>query len=280
MRPSHFVPEIYDFVDSREFLKTYYLENKRRNPQFSFRTFSLRAGIKSFNYLKYIIEGERRLTGTFFEPFCKALSLDEARVQYFSVMLRFADAKDPVERKDLFDQLLTNRPPATRLELTQPDLLVCQAWHYIPILEMTESIEWTGDATWMAERLRIEESTVLSALVELKEAGLLSEQKGILRRTYNVGDTSRDKAKVPDVHIRRYHLLNLQRSLETILVSRPEERELSSITTGIDETKIQEIKQILQEARERIFDVIVKPNLGATRVYQANFQLLPIEERK
>lgn len=280
MRPSHYVPEIYDFVDSREFLRAYYIENKRRNPHFSFRTFSSRAGIKSFNYLKYVIEGQRRLTQTFFEPFCKALALDEARVHYFSTMLQFAEAKDPVERRDLFEKLVTTRPPSTRLELTQPELLVCQAWHYIPILELTESLEWTGDLEWMAERLRLETGVVESALGELEAAGLLVEVKGILRRSYTVADTSRDKAKVPDVHIRRYHLLNVQRSLETILVSRPEERELSSITTGIDETKLHEIKQILQETRERIFQVITQPNLGPTRVYQANFQLLPIEERK
>ncbi|MBN8556001.1 MAG: TIGR02147 family protein, partial [Deltaproteobacteria bacterium] len=68
-------PNIFSYLDYRRFLGDYYAENKKQNPSFSLRYFGQMAGLRSYNYLKLVIEGKRNLTPTFLEPFAKALRL-------------------------------------------------------------------------------------------------------------------------------------------------------------------------------------------------------------
>ena len=54
-------PEVFDYLDYRAFLRDHYLDKKQRQG-LSFRGFSKRAGLKSPNYLKLVIDGQRNLT--------------------------------------------------------------------------------------------------------------------------------------------------------------------------------------------------------------------------
>src|SRR4051812_47888769 len=103
-------PSIYEFVDYRKFLQTYYLENKRRNPAFSLRFFGQRAGLKSYNYLKLVIEGKRRLTPTFLDPFSRALNLDSMERRYLEQMVQFVEEPEYTTKATQLDKLLKLRP--------------------------------------------------------------------------------------------------------------------------------------------------------------------------
>ena len=53
---------MYAFADYRRYLAAYYDYAKAEQYGFSFRVFSRRAGIRSSNYLRLVIDGERNLT--------------------------------------------------------------------------------------------------------------------------------------------------------------------------------------------------------------------------
>ena len=52
--------DVFDYLNYRAFLRDYYVERKRKG-KVSFRSFSQRAGLKSPNYLKLVMDGERNL---------------------------------------------------------------------------------------------------------------------------------------------------------------------------------------------------------------------------
>ena len=61
---------VYDFLDYRAYLRAYYEAAKRTQRSFSFRSFSKLAGLRSPNFLKLVIEGERNLGADSVPRFC------------------------------------------------------------------------------------------------------------------------------------------------------------------------------------------------------------------
>ena len=68
--------DVFEYLDYRAFLRDLYLERKERGRGFSYRAFSRRAGLKSPNYLKMVIDGIRNITPAMAERFARALGLD------------------------------------------------------------------------------------------------------------------------------------------------------------------------------------------------------------
>ena len=65
MKPG--LPLVFRYLDARAFLGDYYKAKKAERRAFSFRAFSRRAGLKSPNHLKRVIDGDR-MTGVVGNP--------------------------------------------------------------------------------------------------------------------------------------------------------------------------------------------------------------------
>ena len=53
------VPDVFDYLDYRAYLRDYYAYAKSARRGFSHRTFSRRAGLGSPNHLKRVMEGRQ-----------------------------------------------------------------------------------------------------------------------------------------------------------------------------------------------------------------------------
>lgn len=86
---------IYSFVSLRAYLKAYYQYHKKSTAGFSFESFSRAAGMKSPNYLKLVMDGERDLSVSSLHRFARALGLSYVETQYFEALVFLAQASDP-----------------------------------------------------------------------------------------------------------------------------------------------------------------------------------------
>lgn len=90
---------IYSYEDFRKYLKDFYESQKKENRGYSYQKFSEDAGIKSPNYLKIIIDGQRNLSIEGVQKFAKALSLNFNETVYFENLVLLAQSEDEDSKK-------------------------------------------------------------------------------------------------------------------------------------------------------------------------------------
>ena len=97
--------DVYAYLDYRALLRAYYDERKEQGRGFSYRAFARRAGLKSPNLLKRVIDGERNLTPEMAERFARACGLDGEAASYFRELVAFNEAKTEADRNARYRKL-------------------------------------------------------------------------------------------------------------------------------------------------------------------------------
>jgi uncharacterized protein (TIGR02147 family) len=100
---------VYDFLDYRAYLRAYYEAAKRTRPSFSFRLFSKLAGLRSPNFLKLVIEGERNLGADSIARFAAALGLGGVDGEFFADLVAFGQAQTLAEKNRAFERIAASR---------------------------------------------------------------------------------------------------------------------------------------------------------------------------
>ena len=77
---------IFSFTDYRDFLNEYYLRRKKEDPSFSYKRFSDQSHIKSSNYIKMILSGERNLSQDKVFYIAKGMNLNYFETEYFEAL--------------------------------------------------------------------------------------------------------------------------------------------------------------------------------------------------
>jgi len=103
---------IYDYTDYRRFLKDQFLEKKKTNPLFSYRSFNRVAGITSSAFLKQVLDGKRNLGNRGIQMVARGFCLTEAETRHFEYLVKFNQSETEAER-DLYSRALTENKSAT-----------------------------------------------------------------------------------------------------------------------------------------------------------------------
>jgi uncharacterized protein (TIGR02147 family) len=266
-------PNIYQYVDYRKFLSDYYSENKQRNSAFSFRFFGKQTGMKSFNYLKLVFEGKRRLTETFFQPFCKAMKLNSAEQAYFHALIKFNEEKNAREKESLLLELISLRPKTDTFILDNARMRLCTEWYYIPLLELTESEDFQPNPEWISRQLGISTAKIKKALRELVKLEMLDEKNGSYRKAKHIAYT---QDEVSNLLIKIYHRKNLERASQLVLDQEVSEREFQSITFSVDAEKLQTLKGMVKSFKDHVLDFLEAPRAKGKQLYQLNVQMFRV----
>ena len=89
---------VFEDLDYREFLRDFCQQKKATEYGSSHRAFSRRAGLRSTNSLKLVMEGERNLTAEMARQFATACRLSDREADYFCELVAFNPAKDARSR--------------------------------------------------------------------------------------------------------------------------------------------------------------------------------------
>ena len=71
-------PDLYTYLDYRQFLRDWFQQKKQDNPRYSHRLFARRAGQRSPSMLLFVMEGKRNLTPKTAAAFAQAMGFDDA----------------------------------------------------------------------------------------------------------------------------------------------------------------------------------------------------------
>ena len=268
-------PDIFCYLDYRRFLAEYYRRRKKESRAFSFRAFARRAGLRSPNHLKRVIDGERNLSEDGATRYAVAIGLEGDEAAYFCELVRFTQAKTSSERSGAYRRLtqFAGYRRAQRLD-AQHDRYHSQ-W-YIPVIrEMLARADFEADPKWIASQLvpAVPQKKVEEALSVLRDLGMLTTAvDGTVARSDRVVSTG---PETRGVHVVHYHRAMTEMAMQSIDTVPAAERDISGVTLCLPAGAIAKLKERVQEFRREIIALEAADGEG-DRVVHVAIQLFPL----
>jgi len=233
----------------RDILKTRLEERCRANPRYSLRAFARDLKI-SPSRLSEILRGKQGLSKQYSEQIAHRLGLNENETQVFTSMVTLTDARSKKERalaKTLLTQLEESEQKVNAIR--EDTFRVIEDWYHYAIIELVQMPSFVNSAVWISRRLGITIYEADAAIARLKRVGLLAEEKGKLVATER-GYVTTDE--IPSESIRKFNLQILEKASTAITTQSIHEREIGTLTIGIDERDLPEYKQMIKTFRRRV----------------------------
>lgn len=245
--------------DYRSTLKEALLEEKRRNPSCSLRSFARRIGV-SKTVLGDVIAKKRHL------------SRDNA-VQ-ISKRLNFSPDEVRAMQAEIFEIKVGPSTPERSI-VEEERFQAISDWYHYAILSLARLPRNRADAHWIAARLGITPVEARSALNRLRNLGWLTEEGGKLRRL--TPDLS-TKGGAPSSAIRNFHKQTLHLAEESLEKDGIRSREFTGVTMPLDLARLPQAKRMIARFRDEMSEFVSqgKPSV----VYHLAVQLFPMRKAK
>lgn len=266
---------IFEYDDYRAYLRDLYEHLKKTGTHFSYRSFSSKAGFRSPNILKLVIEGKRNISPQSVQKFARALNLKKDEAEFFRILVNLNQAGS-VEEKRIHAEQLLRFGPFRRLDPVKKDRFEYYAqWYNIPIREMLALPAFCEEATWIAKALvppiaplqarKALDLLLALGLVERDIGGRLVQRQALITTGDEVTSTS----------VRGYHREMIQKGSEAMDRFSAPERDISSVTLALSEESFKQIKSLIQRFRKELL-AIAGQERSPEGVYQINLQLFPL----
>ncbi len=268
---------IFSYIDYRWYLKEYYEEQKVNSRCFSYRYFSMKAGINSPSFLKQVIESKRNLTPLTINKFIIALKHTEKEAAYFRHLVLFNQAKSATEKQEHYVIMLSMMHTVKELKLNALQHEYYNHW-FVPIVrELVCLYNFRDDFKKIAEMVipSIQPGDARYALKLLNKLGMIEQMSdGSYRQTDTaiMSDSSIDRMAVRSFN--REMIKKAESSLDTISV---DHRQIYGMTIGISKECYDVLTAEMQAFRDRVV-TIVNNDMRSDCVYQLNLQLFPLSK--
>lgn len=275
---------VYDFLDYRAYLRAYYEAAKRARPSFSYRLFSRLAGLRSPNFLKLVIEGERNLGSDSVARFSEALGLAGDEAVFFADLVAFSQAQTLSEKNRAFERIAASRRFRAARRIDGELFAYLSHWYNPVIRELAARADFVEDPRWIASRVRprITPAEAAEAMKLLLSLGLLvrdPESGRVLRGE----PTLTTEHEVRSIGAAAFHRQMIERAAESIETVPRELRDLAALTVCISPRTAALVKERIHQFREAMAEICDSDREGAV-VYQLNLQWFPLsaseEEQK
>jgi len=270
-------PNVFEYLDYRSYLGALYRHRKATQHGFSYRAFARRAGCRSPNFLKLIIDGKRNLSLPMASRFAKACNLGGEDAEYFATLVGFSNGRTLDERNTYFHQLTSFRQAAAFHKLQRAQAAYHSRWYLPAVRELCGLPSFKGDPAWIARTLRPRISTpqAREALQLLSELRLIRKSpRGHWVQTDAVVTTG---TETKNLHIANYHRAMLQRAGEALELFAPEARDISGVTLRLSPAGLTRVKRRVQRFRQELIELSLA-DPSPTLIAQVNLQLFPLTD--
>lgn len=275
-------PSIYDYLDYRGFLKDRFLEIKKRNPLFSYQSFSRLAGARSTSFLKLVMDGKRNVSDEGIGMIARGFRFSEPERKYFECLVKFNQAKIHEEKDRYFRELAKNKRWIAAKPLAAAQYRLLSHWYYVAILELVRvPSDRPKDASWIQKRLRpeVELKEVKAAVAELVRLDLLAhdEHAGLVRSEAMLAteDAVRSLSAV------NFHTQMSQLAAKAVAEQKAREREFTTLTVVTSEKAFQRAREEIRKFRDHLHSILEQENEDPRDfVGHFNLQLFRLSEKE
>jgi transcriptional regulator with XRE-family HTH domain len=230
----------------------------RANPKYSLRAFARDLGIHS-GTLSGILN-QRRAVGTkVLSHILKKLPLSAS------------------DKKKILTELIT--PTGTRFEesplIDEEVLRIIKDWEHFAImayLQLRKAKKSPGD---IAKALRLPQTKILRALVNLEKAGLLKRDGDQLKITHKNLVTTHG---IPSPTLREAHVQYIDKAKSALSEFSVDERDITGATLAVSYKNLPKAKELIQQFRIELSELLEHGE--ADEVFRLNIQLFPLTHKK
>ena len=267
---------VYDFLDYRAYLRAYYEAAKRARPSFSFRFFSKLAGLKSPNFLKLVMDGERNLGADSVARFTAALGLAPREAEFFADLVAFNQAENMADKNRSFERIAASRRFRQARRIDGELFAYLSRWYNPAVRELAARTDFQEDPRWIAAQLvpRITPVEAADAMKLLLSLGLLVRDP-VSGRVVRGEPTLTTEHEVRSLGAAAFHRQMLERAAQSLELVPGNKRDLAALTVCVSPATAAIVKQRIHEFREALTELCDSDTQGAV-VYQLNVQWFPL----
>ena len=267
-------PDIFGYFDYRMYLKALFDYNKARSAAFSHRYIVKKAGFRSPNALKKVMDGERNLTSITAKQVGAAFQLDPGECEYFMALVQFTQAKLPEERDELYLKLTSMQEQQDPDNLPESRLEILSQWWHLAVREIISLPDFGNTPKWIADCLvpAITAQQAAESLALLKRKGFIAKaEKG----WKSVEPILATEPNVDSALALQFHREMMGLAADSLVRFRGTEREVSGTTLRLGMEDVDTIRKLLREFRKKVLNIAVRSKMP-DQVFQLNFQLFPL----
>jgi len=267
---------LYEFDNYRHLLLKLITERKKYGKPCSFRWLSYKAGLKSPNFFKMVIDGNRDLSSDLIEKTITIFGLKDSQARYFRNLVMFNKAKTSEEKIFYADKLSFFKKKLKSKKIHDLGSYY-KNWYYVIIREYLTVKEAPQSTDKIAKFLnpQISVQEAIEALDELKQMNLIQKCENGKWQVNDVHLSSGDK--ISNAQLIKFHYKMLDLAKRSIDAFSSEIRFISTLSLSFSEedyrVAIEKIKKLKNELLE--LSESTKKN---SRIYQVQFQLFPVTE--
>lgn len=242
-------PNIFQYLDFKKYLREFYLYKKQSLRSYSYAAFANRAKLRTPNYLKRVIDGERPLSSENIAKFCVGLNLNPKESIYFEALVNFNQSVDQSVRKHYFSVLRQSAKgeDGSAVELVADQFEVFLHWFILPVRELVLLNDFVESPEYIVKKLKnkITKKQAASAIELLLKVDLLQRnEQGRLVQSSPVIRYSQD---VVNLAVREFHHQMLDRSKQSMQEDEFDSWNVRALSIAVTKEKISKIHQELND---------------------------------
>jgi uncharacterized protein (TIGR02147 family) len=268
--------DVFDYLDYRQFLRAFYEAEKQRRPSFSYRFLARQAGLRSPNFLKLVIDGERNLGPESVPKVIAALGLSGDAAHFFADLVTFTQAPSVVEKNRAFERIASSRRFRSARRIAGDLFTYLSHWYYPAVRELTARPDFQEDPKWIARQLRppITAPDAERALALLLSLGLVVRDDAT-GRIARGEPTLTTEHEVSSLAVKNFHRQMLERAADAIDTVKPHQRDMAALTACVSVKTAALVKERIHRFREELAELCDQDETGEA-VYQLNIQWFPL----
>lgn len=269
--------DVLAYNDYREFLRDWYNHSKKTRPHFSFRNFARRAGLKSPNFLKLVMEGDRNLSTEGLEKFLIGLQINKSEAEYFTYLVQLNQATTHEDKIKSYKGLVKSRKFSRIKPIEKDQYEYYSTWYHPVIREIILHSKFDGSPAWLANKIGhgLTEAQARKSLELLERLEFIKKYgENKWQHASPVVTTGNESSSLT---LLEFHQKLLQLSADSLPMIEPMDRDLSSLTIGIKKSRVSELKTAIQNFRAQViknFSTDEPPE----DVYFLNIQMFPVTQ--
>lgn len=265
---------IYDYMDYREYLRSLFEEKKKEHSFYSYRLFSQKAGFKSPNFLKLVIDGQRNLTKESVFKFVKAFDLNKGESDYFENLVFLNQSKTIDEKNSYLQRLMRMRVKSDPKKIEESEYEYYSNWYNPVIRELVTAVDFRDDYKKLGSAVipSINAADAKKSVVLLLKLNLIVKRNGSYEKTSISLTTG---PQVRSVAVANYHKAMMKLAADSIERFPAEIRDITCVTMSVSDTTYNIIIEKLQALRREMLDM-AEADQKIDKIVQLNLQLFPL----
>lgn len=269
---------IFEYQDYRTYLHDYYKEQKGNRKNFSYRSFSEKAGISAPSFLFYVIAGKRNLTQSTILKISRAIGLSRDEVEYFESLVFFNQATNISEKTHHYSRLVEIRKPLDIAVVDKDRYEYYAKWYNSVIREVITFCDFKDDYNSLGAYLNppISGNQARESIRLLERLGFIErDSQGLYHQTQNLLHTKVGSADA--FVIEKFQIEMLQVAIRAYDIVPVRDRMMTSATFSISKQTFELFKMRIRELQYQLMEM-ARIDTNPDSVYQFTMNIFPVSQ--